>query len=252
LAYHFTRNCNNLEVESPMDRLSCGFEVKVNAADDGTFYGYGSVFGNVDDGGDIVAPGAFKSSLTKAKKGDAAWPAMLLQHGGDSVADKMPVGVWTDLDEDSKGLIATGKLALKTSRGADAYELMKLTPRPALDGLSIGYRTRDFELHKAQGKPDKARRTLKAVDLHEISLVTFPMNRLATVTAVKAAQEIKTIREFEDFLRDVGGFSNAAAKSIASSGFKAFSYLRDEDDGAQQRAAQLRALAEMFNPSGKV
>jgi HK97 family phage prohead protease len=230
-----------------MDRLHCGFEVKINAADDGTFYGYGSVFGNVDDGGDIVAPGAFKSSLFKAKKGDCAWPAMLLQHGGDSVQDKMPVGVWTDLEEDGKGLAAQGKLALKTSRGADAYELMKMTPRSALDGLSIGYRTRDFELHNA--KTDKARRTLKAVDLHEISLVTFPMNRLATITAVKAASEIKTIREFEKFLRDVGGFSPAAATSIASIGFKeASSNLRDEDDGATV-AAQLRALAEMFNPS---
>jgi HK97 family phage prohead protease len=227
-----------------MDRLNCGFEVKVNAADDGTFTGYGSVFGNVDDGGDIVAPGAFKSSLFKAKKGDAPWPAMLLQHGGDSVQDKMPVGIWTGLDEDTTGLVAQGKLALKTTRGADAYELMKMTPRPALDGLSIGYRTRDFELHN--GKSDKARRTLKAVDLHEISLVTFPMNRLATVTAVKAAQEIKTIREFEDFLRDVGGFSRTAAKAIASGGFKEASTLRDEDDAT---AAQMRALIQLFTSS---
>jgi hypothetical protein len=60
------------------------------------------------------------------------------------------------------------------------------------------------------------------------------MNRLATITAVKAASEIKTIREFEKFLRDVGGFSPAAATSIASIGFKeASSTLRDEDDGAK-------------------
>jgi hypothetical protein len=45
---------------------------------------------------------------------------------------------------------------------------------------------------------------------------------------VKAAQRIRTIREFEDFLRDEGGFSHAAAKAIAAGGFKA-SDPRDED-----------------------
>jgi uncharacterized protein len=50
--------------------------------------------------------------------------------------------------------------------------------------------------------------------------VTFPMNELARTGAVKAA-DIRTVREFEDALRDVLGFSHAAAKSIAQRGFKA-------------------------------
>jgi hypothetical protein len=52
-----------------------------------------------------------------------------------------------------------------------------------------------------------------------VSLVTFPMNELARTGAVKAA-DIRTVREFEDVLRDVLGFSHAAAKSIAQRGFK--------------------------------
>jgi phage head maturation protease len=66
------------------------------------------------------------------------------------------------------------------------------------------------------------------IDLVEVSVVTFPANGLARVASVKAAEAIETIRQFEDFLRDAGGFSHAAAKAIASRGFKAADP-RDED-----------------------
>jgi hypothetical protein len=60
-----------------------------------------------------------------------------------------------------------------------------------------------------------ARRTIKTIkSLPEVSLVTFPMNELARTGTVKAA-DIRTVRDFEDALRDVLGFSHAAAKSIA-------------------------------------
>lgn len=225
-----------------MDRLICPFEVKVAASDDGTITGYGSVFGNVDSHRDIVAKGAFKSSLMDAKSGAGQWPAMLLQHGmGDEVDSKMPVGIWTDIDEDDTGLLMEGKLALKTQRGAEAYELMKMTPRPALNGLSIGYRTKDFTMGS---KTDKARRTLNAVDLVEVSLVTFPSNTKAIITGVKS--ELNTIREFENFLRDAGGFSISQAKAIAANGYKAIATLRDED-GESDLSAQLKKLADLFS-----
>lgn len=230
-----------------MDRLNCPFEVKFNpSADNGTIYGYGSVFSNVDSYGDIVAPGAFKNTLNESKTGTAAWPAMLLQHGDTTAEGMTPIGIWTAMDEDEKGLRMEGKLALETRRGAEAYALLKMTPRPALNGLSIGYRAKDFVMND---KSNKARRTLKAVDLVEVSLVTFPANTRATITAVKAASEIKTIRDFENFLRDAGGFSNSAAKAIASSGFKSAADLRDEDDGEKLRSA-LAELAKLFNPKG--
>ncbi len=204
-----------------MDRLICPFEVKVAAADDGTITGYGAVFGNVDSHRDIVAKGAFKGSLMEAKAGTGSWPAMLLQHGlGDEVDSKMPIGVWSSIEEDDTGLACEGKLALKTQRGAEVYELMKMK---ALNGLSIGYRTKDFTLG---AKTDKARRTLNAVDLIEVSPVTFPSNTKATITSVKS--ELNTIRDFERFLRDEGGFSISQAKAIAATGYKAVATIRDE------------------------
>lgn len=225
-----------------MDRLICPFEVKVSQSDDGLITGYGSVFGNVDSHRDVVAKGAFKSSLSDAKSGAGCWPAMLLQHGmGDEVDSKMPVGIWTDIDEDDTGLLMSGKLALKTQRGAEAYELMKMTPRPALNGLSIGYRTKDFTMGS---KTDKARRTLNAVDLVEVSLVTFPSNTKATILSVKS--ELTTIRDFENFLRDAGGFSIAQAKAISANGYKAIASLRDEDGEASDKTAQLKRLADFI------
>ena len=86
-------------------------------------------------------------------------------------------------------------------------------------------------------------RRLKALKLWEISTVTFGMNGLARVEDVKAANNIDTIREFEEFLRDVGGFSHKQAKRIASAGWTA-SEPRDEVDETQ---AQLLGALASFN-----
>jgi HK97 family phage prohead protease len=168
-----------------MERLICPFEVKADTADTGIIFGYGSVFGNVDSYGDTVAKGAFTKTISEAKSG-GEWPAMLLQHGGKSAEDQMPIGIWTSIDEDDNGLRLQGKLALKTRRGADAYALLKMKPRPALNGLSIGYRAKDFELHRSGKGPGGAKRTLKSVDLVECSLVTFPADKFARVVGVKS------------------------------------------------------------------
>jgi len=204
------------------------FEVKFAAGDKaGLFTGYGAIFGNVDAFGDVIEKGAFKETL-RDWEAKGKLPPMMLQHGGGmfggAAEDMLPIGQWTAMEENSKGLKVEGKLfALQTEKGQYIYEGLK---SGVLDGLSIGYITK-----KATNgtKPGDPRRRLEAVDLKELSIVTFPSNDRARVSAVKAARDVKTIREFEDFLRDVGGFSHAAAKAIASGGFKAQLDPRDED-----------------------
>jgi len=165
-----------------MDFIYCPFEFKAdNNGEQGIIRGYGSVFGNVDTYGDTVAKGAFKKTIADAKGGNTNWPVMLSQH-----SEELPIGIWTDMSEDDRGLKLTGKLALNTTKGRDAYELLKLTPRPAFNGLSIGYRANDYELHRNSSGPGGAKRTLKAVDLVEISLVTFPADKFARVASVKS------------------------------------------------------------------
>lgn len=197
-----------------MDKLCFGLEIK-SLDGEGVFEGYASTFGNRDLGGDIVEPGAFSKSI--AARG-ARGVKMLLDHD-----PRQRIGAWTDLKEDSSGLFVKGKLFMEKQIGRDTHVDLK---GGALDKMSIGYRTK-----QATDDGRRRARLLKEVDLLEISLVPFAMNESANVTAVKAADSVKTIREFEDFLRDVGGFSHAKAKAIAASGFKGHSEPRDEDGG---------------------
>lgn len=195
-----------------------------DGAADGSFEGYGAVFGNLDAYGDVIQKGAFKDSLKDWKKTNRL-PPMLVQHGGWMMTDMdaLPIGKWEAMSEDDTGLHVKGRLInLDTERGKSIYGAMK---EGVLDGMSIGYRAKEFALGT---KPDEPRRTLKKIDIVELSVVTFPANGAARVSAVKSAGDIATIREFEDFLRDAGGFSRAAAKAIALGGFKA-SDPRDED-----------------------
>lgn len=223
-----------------MERLSCGLELKFADGLPGEFDGYGSVFGVIDSHGDVVAPGAFTSSLARLKAENRGLP-MYMQHGMMLGADPRPVGVWTALEEDGKGLRVKGKLVgLDTETGKFNYALVK---EGAMRGLSIGYRTIKADYAK---QPTDPRRTLKEVKLFEVSIVDDPSNAQARIDGIKAGATATTIREFEDFLRDVGGFSHAAAKAIAAGGFKARTDPRDEDGG--QYADALRRLTTTLKP----
>lgn len=178
-----------------LKHLDVPFEVK-EVAEDGTFTGYGSVFGVKDAYDEIVVPGAFSESIEQRK------PALLWQHRSGE-----PIGVYEEVREDSVGLHLKGKLALKTARGAEAYELLKMD---ALSGLSIGFVTREDTFDQKTGI-----RTLKKVDLWEVSLVTFPANDAARITGVKGISEITTLSEVEDCLRDAG-FSKSEALALVA------------------------------------
>lgn len=197
-----------------------GLEVKLaSGSSDGAFEGYGAVFGNTDSYGDVIAKGAFKDTLSAAKS-SGHWPSMLLQHGGwgMSADDMMPVGVWTELDEDAVGLRVSGKLAIGTQRGRDAYELLKMEPRPALSGLSIGYSVDDAMVEYGDGVK-APKRTIKKVRLYEVSLVTNPANDRARIELVKSDDPLFK-RTLERILRDAG-LSAREAKAFIAEGFKA-------------------------------
>lgn len=227
-----------------MDRIEVKFANDAVDGETGEFKGYGSVFGNVDSHGDVIVPGAFAESLAEwSTKGRL--PAMKLMHGtalNPFSGDDLPIGVWKVMREDARGLYVEGKLSsLNTDHGRRIHGLMK---DGALDGLSIGYRAKSAE--RGVG-PNQPKRTIRAAHLAEVSIVGDPSNGSARVTDMKSADEIKTIREFEDWLRDAGGFSNAQAKAIASRGFKAADP-RDEDEA--DLVARLRRNIATITPKG--
>lgn len=225
-----------------MDRKAVGltqlkFDAGADAATAMSFTGYGAVFGNVDSYGDVIEPGAFASFLSDVKSGKQPWPAMLSQHGGYGMSadDMTPIGVWTELSEDGTGLKVSGKLA-DTPRGLELYQLMKMEPRPAIDGLSIGYIAKEWE---PRSKPDDPRRRLKRIDLMEISPVTFPANGKARVGSVKSAAF--TERDLERLLMQDAGFSRSEARTIINRGFKSLLAMQDAGLGGSEE--ELEALA---------
>lgn len=131
----------------------------------GRFAGYASVFNALDEGGDIVMPGAFAKSL--GRRGHERI-RMLFQHD-----PKEPVGIWDAIVEDGFGLCVEGRLVPGVPR-ADA--LKHLIERRAIDGLSIGFRT-------VKATRGGGGRKLWQVDLWEISIVTFPMMDGARISA---------------------------------------------------------------------
>jgi HK97 family phage prohead protease len=214
------------------------FDLKAYHDDDdeeekGRFSGYGSIFGNKDLGNDVVEAGAFAKSLRKRKPKEVK---LLWQHKQD-----MPIGVFDKISEDGDGLAVQGRLALGTQMGRDAYELMKMG---ALDGLSIGYKA---DPSKQDYDSRRRRRMLKEVDLLEISLVTFPMNPKARVSAVKG--EDWTIREWERFFRDEASLSHSESKACAKAIITTLTKQRDAGESDSEVVALLGNLASIIQPT---
>jgi hypothetical protein len=184
------------------------FEVKA-VGDDGTFDGYGSVWDVVDSYQEVVARGAFTESLAELQAKGRPVP-VLWQHRSSE-----PIGAWTNLKEDDRGLFGEGKILLDAGdMEKRAHAHMKAR---TVTGLSIGYWVRESSFDEKTGI-----RTLTKLDLVEISLVTFPANDDARVEAVKfklAHGELPTDREFEKFLREAG-FSKTRAAGVVSHGLE--------------------------------
>ena len=230
-----------------MQNLTCNLRELKFAADEGaqamSFTGYGAVFGNVDSYGDVIEAGAFSKFLADVKSGEQPWPAMLSQHGGwqMSAEDMTPIGVWTDFSEDGHGLKVEGQLA-DTPRGREMHALMKMSPRPAIDGMSIGYIAKEWE---PRTKPEDPKRRLKRIDLIEVSIVTRPANGKARVESVKHDW---TERDFERLLTRDAGLSRSEALVVINQGFKSLIAMRDAGSSELAELAQALKAREQHIP----
>jgi Escherichia/Staphylococcus phage prohead protease len=137
---------------------------ELKASDDGwEVAGYASTWDR-DLGGDVVHPGAFKSTLEAGGR-----VRFLYAHDAAQV-----LGRPLELREDERGLFGRFRIS-KTRLGSDG----------SLDSFSIGFIARDFD------HDEKANvRNLKAVELLEVSVVALPMQPRATVTAVKDRDDV--------------------------------------------------------------
>jgi HK97 family phage prohead protease len=208
---------------------SFGLDVKA-VTDEGVIEGYASVFGGAPDSyGDIIAPGAFANTLGEHKRA-GTMPLMLWGHD----ASQPPIGNWTDMAEDGKGLWVQGSVDVEDPMGQRVYRGLK---NKRMKGLSIGYEARDSEQDNKRGV-----RILKDVKLWEVSPVNFPAHPRAAVDTVKSAIRggvLPSLPQFEEFLREAG-FSKSQATAVAGKGLSHL--LRSESGGDQNAREFLRAL----------
>lgn len=217
----------------PLETKFTTLEIKSEDEDDEylTISGYGSVFNNVDGGGDMVMPGAFKECVAKGRK-----PKMLWQHDPNQ-----PIGAWDEMREDANGLFIRGRVSKKIGKGAEIASLIKMG---GIEGLSIGYRTQEYEMDMDAGV-----RKLTKLDLWETSVVTFPMNELAGIYAMKSADDMSEAeikRHIERALKSIK-ISSTEAKAMASAAMKGRdSVLRDAGvslpEADQREVDELKAL----------
>ena len=209
---------------------SFNLEIK-SVSETGEFSGYASVFGVKDSHSDIVLPGAFKNSLEKWTE-KASLPAMLWMHNMNE-----PIGVYTVMQEDEKGLYVEGRLLIDDDQLAKrAHAHLKAK---SISGLSIGYNIIDEEWSSEKGAW-----LLKDIELWEVSLVTFPSNDESRINDVKAAfkeGEVPKPSLVEKFLRDAG-FSRSQSKAFMANGYKA---LRDADTTTPDLSA-LKSLTSVI------
>jgi len=213
-------------------------EFKLDAAK-GTFEGYASVFGGVDSYKDTVMPGAYKDTIKQKERAIS----MYFNHVKYRADMPARIGKWTNLEEDSKGLLVAGRL----TPGHPTAEAVKAAMADGtLTGLSIGYRIPEGGSVKRGGI-----RELHKIDLFEISAVDDPADAAAQIdrASIKSMlDDLRTKSDIESFLRDVAGFSKSAA--VAFIGQFQTVLLRDADeDGAKNE--QLLGILQKFNTESK-
>lgn len=191
-----------------------------------SFTGYASVFGTVDDVGDVILPGAFSEVLAQ---GDTF--KMYFNHGW--LKGELPIGKMR-VKQDEYGLRVVGAEFTDGIKQAD--EVALAVKHGTIDGLSVAIAA-DAEgvKRRSDGKGYEWSRIKR---MREISVVAEPANDPARIDSVKAAlDEAQSLKEIEALLREAGGFSRADACSLVAR-IKSLSQ-READDESQAEAKEL-------------
>ncbi|SPA17250.1 HK97 family phage prohead protease [Cupriavidus taiwanensis] len=183
------------------------WDCKFDSTRKGFFEGYASVFGNVDQNGDIVMAGAYADSIAKKER-----VPLLFNHWIDNL-----LGYATTFKEDDTGLRFAGRLTPGASMSDDIYAHMRAG---ALDGVSVGLR-----LQPGGAEWEGKVRKITHADLMEISMVIAPANKLARADLQTLKnelpggfdlEEMESLADFEDYMRDACGLTRKQAKSMVA------------------------------------
>ena len=186
------------KINNPLE--SC--QLKFSNEKEGSFEGYASVFNGVDSYRDTILPGAFKETISEKRI-----IPMFINHDAYSI----PVGQYTNLKEDEKGLLVKAQIDMNHHLGPSLYSALK---NKSMDAMSIGFRIRKGGAYEDE---ETSTRKITNIDLKEISVVNFPADKEARVSVVKSEiQDLNTLKDFEYFLRDSGSFTKSSATAFVS------------------------------------
>lgn len=143
---------------------SADFELREDGQGGMTFEGYAAIFDSPSEPlpfTERIAKGAFRGSLKQRNDIKLLW-----NHETGLVLGSTRAGS-LQLSEDDRGLRVSAQLP-NTSAGRDAAELLR---RGDVDSMSFGF---SVPRNGDSWNNDGTERTLKAVRLHEVSIVAFP------------------------------------------------------------------------------
>jgi HK97 family phage prohead protease len=167
-----------------MERRALAAAPELRAGDKGkTIAGYAAVFNEETDIGgafrEVIAPGAFKGTLDRDIRA-------LVDHDSGRVIGRSKAGTLR-LSEDAHGLAVEVDLP-DTSDGRDLAVSLE---RGDISGMSFGFRVTHDEWDETKEIPT---RTIRAVELFEVSAVAFPAydgTELALRSRDQAKEEIE-------------------------------------------------------------
>jgi len=155
-------------------------KLQVLQEDDGAGYleGYASTFGNVDEQNETVSRGAFAKTLRERLKKRAIKlvDSHAVNHGSKAI-----IGVVEEAREDDAGLWIKARF----SSAPSAQEVRTKVREGILDSLSIGYQVIKDDVKDGV-------RVLKELRLFEVSVVAWPANTQALISAVKRVVPVTT------------------------------------------------------------
>lgn len=207
------------------------FRASVN--DEGIFEGYLSTYDDVDSYGTYFIPGAWDKSIERFNSGEVI--PVLWSHDRSK-----PIGKFTELKSDDKGLWGRGKLTMEDPQAKIAYAHMK---DGSVMGLSVGFEL-DYDNVIYNRMLDAL--GIAEADLFECSVVVFPANTNAKITNFKSQNHDHGENKMEGSIAETIEKMNAAIENLRTA------QTAQNDAEISKRDAEIASLktqiAQLSNP----
>lgn len=209
--------------------MICPVEFKAVEGKDNYVTGIASVFGNIDGGGDVVEPGAFKKTIKERI------PKKLVKFVDSHIWDSAhTLGTVEKAKETEEGLYFEASLSVAPSVQDTKIKMLE----GHISKVSFGYDVIQDVWERLKDGTKRSIRRLKELKLYEISVCPLAMNEETGLLSVKGLKDediTETEKDIKINMEDVNKFEEESIKQICmdeEKGVKADigKYKSDSDD----------------------